>query len=103
MAIIGMFTASKEGGWIGRVRTLTVNSKVRFVPNDNRDSDHAPDYKIYVGASEMGAAWRGRTPDHAGKYLRVRLDDPTLPEPLYAAMIQAADGRSARLLWRRRH
>jgi len=103
MAIIGMFTPARDGGWTGRIRTLTVNSRVRFVPNDNRNNNHSPDYRIYVGVSEIGAAWRGRpATGRAGKYLRVRLDDPNLPEPLNAAMIESADGLSARLLWGRR-
>jgi uncharacterized protein (DUF736 family) len=103
MAIIGMFTRGKDGGWVGRIRTLTVNSRVRLVPNDNRDNDNSPDYRIYVGASEIGAAWRGRTSsDGATQYLHVRLDDPSLPGPLTAAMIQMADGLSARLVWGRR-
>jgi uncharacterized protein (DUF736 family) len=103
MAVIGTFTPAKDGGWIGRIRTLVVNSRVRFVPNDHRDNDHSPDYRIYVGASEIGAAWRGRTSgDGARRYLHVRLDDPSLPEPFTATMIQPADGVSARLVWGRR-
>lgn len=103
MAIIGMFTPAKDGGWVGRIRTLTVNSRVRLVPNDSRDNDNSPDYRIYVGASEIGAAWRGRkSGDSARTYLHVRLDDPSLPQPLTAAMIQMADGLSARLVWGRR-
>jgi len=103
MAIIGMFTSSKDGGWVGRIRTLVVSSRVRLVPNDNRGSEHSPDYRIYAGASEIGAAWRDRTGgDRAGRYLHVRLDDPSLSQPLTAAMITAADGMSARLVWSRR-
>ena len=62
------------------------------------NGDHSPDYRICVGASEIGAAWRSqRTGDRPSKYLRVRLDDPSLHEALTAAVIQAADGTSARL------
>lgn len=103
MATIGMFLPSKTGGWTGRIRTLMLNSKVRFVPNDNRSNDRSPDYRIYAGASEVGAAWRSQSSDdRSGKYLHVRLDDPSLPEPMTAAMIEAADGLSARLVWGRR-
>ncbi|MFZ5780133.1 MAG: DUF736 domain-containing protein [Pseudomonadota bacterium] len=103
MAVIGVFTPSRDGGWIGRIRTMLVNSKVRFVPNDNRNNEQSPDYRVYVGASEIGAAWRGQpTSDRTGKYLHVRLDDPSLPEALNAAMIETDDGTSARLVWCRR-
>ncbi|MEJ1968429.1 MAG: DUF736 family protein [Rhizomicrobium sp.] len=36
MAIIGTFTPTKEGGWSGAIRTLTIDVKAKFVPNDNR-------------------------------------------------------------------
>lgn len=103
MAIIGTFTPAKDGGWIGRIRTLTVNSKIRIVPNDNRANDHSPDYRVYVGNSEIGAAWLSRSSqDRARKVLHVRLDDPSLPEPFAASMIEAADGMTARLVWGKR-
>ncbi|PKQ02986.1 MAG: DUF736 domain-containing protein, partial [Alphaproteobacteria bacterium HGW-Alphaproteobacteria-12] len=46
MSVIGMFTPTKEGGWSGTIRTLTIDAKLRFVPNDNRDSERAPAFKL---------------------------------------------------------
>lgn len=102
MAVIGTFTPAKDGGWIGRIHTLTISSRVRFVPNDNRDSDRAPAFRIFAGASELGAAWRDHTAEDSSRtYLRVRLDDPCLPEPLRAAMFEGAHGSEAHLIWSR--
>ena len=56
MAIIGTFTPTKDGGWTGTIRTLTIDVKARFVPNDNRDNDRAPDFRVFAGRSELGAA-----------------------------------------------
>lgn len=100
MSVIGMFMPTKEGGWSGTIRTLTIDAKLRFVPNDNRDSERAPAFKLYVGRSEVGAAWRER----GGKkeYLSVRLDDPVLAAPVHAALFPAEDGQEAHLVWRRR-
>jgi len=102
MSIIGTFTPTKDGGWTGTIRTLTIDVKARFVPNDNRESDRAPEFRIFAGRSELGAAWRERTSgENPRDYLSVRLDDPGLPEPISAAMFEAADGRAAQLVWSR--
>jgi len=103
MSIIGTFTPTKDGGWTGTIRTLAIDVKARFVPNDNRDNDRAPDFRVFSGRSELGAAWREHTSEENPRhYLRVRLDDPTLPEPISAAMFTVAGGQAAQLIWSRR-
>jgi uncharacterized protein (DUF736 family) len=82
---------------------LTINAKVRFVPNDNQDGDRAPAFHMLAGKSELGAAWRQRTSgENPREYLSVKLDDPSLPEPISAALFQGADGMDAKLIWSRR-
>ncbi len=103
MSQIGTFTATKEGGWTGTVHTLTIETKVRLVPNDNRESDQAPAFRIYAGRSEIGAAWQQRSSGETPKdYLSVRLDDPSWPEPITAALFTVDESREARLIWSRR-
>jgi len=103
MSVIGTFTPTKDGGWTGTIRTLTIEVKARFVPNDNRDSDRAPAFRVFAGRSELGAAWRERKGGDAPReYLRVRLDDPSLSEPITAAMFEVAGGNEAQLVWNRR-
>jgi uncharacterized protein (DUF736 family) len=103
MSMIGTFTATKDGGWVGTIRTLTIDVKARFVPNDNQDSERAPAFRIFAGRSELGAAWRERSSGETPRdYLSVRLDDPSLAEPISAAMFEAADGKEAQLVWNRR-
>jgi len=103
MSIIGTFTRTKDGGWIGTIRTLAIDVKVRFIPNDNRDNERAPEFRVFSGRSELGAAWRERTSgENPREYLNVRLDDPSLSEPISVAMFEAADGRTAQLVWARR-
>ena len=57
MPVIGTFKAVKDG-YAGTIRTLTLNAKVRIVANDRKESDDAPDFRIFAGATEIGAAWR---------------------------------------------
>jgi uncharacterized protein (DUF736 family) len=101
MAVIGTFTPAKDGGWVGTIRTLAIDAKVRLVPNDDRTSKMAPAFRVFVGNSRIGDAWEAKTGGLSPKeYLKVRLDDPLLPEPIIAAFFQ--DGSSAQLLWSRR-
>lgn len=103
MAVIGTFTPAKDGGWVGTIRTLTIDAKVRLVPNDDRTSKKAPAFRVFVGNSRVGEAWEAKTGGLSPKdYLRIRLDDPLLPEPVIGALFQAEDGGSAQLLWSRR-
>lgn len=103
MAVIGTFTPAKDGGWVGTIRTLTIDAKVRLVPNDDRTSTKAPAFRVFVGNSRIGDAWEAKTRGSSPKeYLRVRLDDPLLPEPVAAALFPVQDGESAQLFWTRR-
>ena len=103
MSVIGTFTSAKDGGWNGSIQTLTINTKVRLVPNDNRENENAPAFLIFAGRSELGAAWQQRTNGETPRdYLSVKLDDPSLPEAISAALFEAADGKEAQLVWSRR-
>ena len=100
---IGHFTLAKDGGWTGAIRTLTIDTKVRFVPNDDRLSDNAPAFRVLAGNACIGNAWDARTTgDNPKYYLRVRLDDPSLAEPLSAALFPSDEGDRAQLVWNRR-
>ena len=103
MSVIGTFTPTKEGGWTGSIRTLTIHAQARFVPNDNREHENAPAFRVFVGRSPIGDAWTARSSGENPKdYLRVCLDDPNLPAPLNAALFQSKDGKEAQLVWKRR-
>lgn len=103
MSVIGTFTPHKDGGWIGTIRTLTINVKARFVPNDNRENEQAPAFRIFAGRSEIGAAWRQRTSgENPREYLSIRLDDPSWREGMSMAMFEVDDGKEANLVWTRR-
>jgi uncharacterized protein (DUF736 family) len=103
MSVIGTFTPIKDGGWEGTIRTLTIDVKAKLIPNDNKDSERAPAFRVFAGRSELGAAWRERSSGETPRdYLSVRLDDPSLPEPISAAMFEATDGKEAQLVWSRR-
>jgi uncharacterized protein (DUF736 family) len=98
MATIGIFTKSNDG-YTGSVKTLTLNVKATLRPAD-KDSDKYPDYRIFAGAIEFGAAWK-KISKAEREYLKVKLDDPSLPAPIFASLVEAEDGESWNLIWSR--
>ncbi len=100
MPVIGTFSAIKDG-YAGTIRTLTVATKVRLVANDHKEGEGAPDFRIFAGASEIGAAWRRTRKGSEETYLSVKLDDPALPQPIWGALLEATEDGTARLIWRR--
>ena len=100
MAVIGTFKADKDG-YAGTIRTLSINAKVRIVANDRKNASTAPDFRIFAGQTEIGAAWRKTARDKEASYLSVRLDDPAFPEAIHAALMEQTEDGVLRLLWRR--
>ena len=100
MPVIGTFKADKDG-YAGTIRTLSLNAKVRIVANDQKQTGSAPDFRVFAGSAEIGAAWRKTSAEDHSSYLRVRLDDPALREPIRAALMEKSDDGVLRLLWRR--
>lgn len=102
MAIIGTFKKAKSGGWDGKIRMLSAVLNARFVPNDHRVSDTAPNFWLLSDTSDLGAAWVRRSGLDNQEFLSVRLDDPTFERPISAALFYCEDGERADLVWNRR-
>jgi uncharacterized protein (DUF736 family) len=100
MPVIGTFTAVKDG-YAGTIKTLTISAKINIVANDRRETEGAPDFRITTGSTEIGAAWRRTKQGSEETYLRVKLDDPSLPQPIWGALVETSEDGVARLLWRR--
>ena len=98
MANIGTFTA-QNGSYTGSVRTLTLNVKVKIVPNE-KESENAPDFRIVAGNFEIGAAWKKVSRTAERPYLSVTLDDPSFPATIYARLVEGEDG-AHNLIWSR--
>lgn len=99
---IGVFKLARDGGWEGEIRTLTLNAKVRFAPNDDRAHAHAPVFRVMFGGVRIGDAWEGRWgADRAHPFYRVSLDDPLFGEPMSAALFPDSEGGGAQLVWSR--
>ena len=101
MATIGTFTAS-DTGYTGSIKTLTLNIKAKLVASE-KDNDKAPDYRIFAGSTEFGAAWKKTARDSDREYLSVKLDDPSFPAPIYASLVKVEGEEGFSLIWSRRN
>ena len=97
MAAIGTFTAQGDG-YTGSIKTLTLNVRNATLRPNEKSDDKAPDYRIFAGQTEFGAAWK-KTSRENREYLSVKLDDPSFPAPIYASLVEIESGHS--LIWSR--
>lgn len=84
MAIIGTFTTTRNG-FVGSIRTLTLNVKPRFERIEN-PSENGPHFRIFSGPVDLGAAWQKQAKQTERDYLSVRLDEARCwPPPIAIA------------------
>jgi uncharacterized protein (DUF736 family) len=96
MAIIGSFT-KQDATYQGALATLTLKSKASFRPVE-KTSDKSPDFRIFAGNIEIGAAWSSTSKDNH-PYLSVKLDDPSFSAAILARLVEMDNGYS--LVWNR--
>lgn len=100
MATIGSFTQT-QNGFSGEITTLTIQAKkVTIVAETERSGETAPTHRIYLGKAEIGAGWAKRSSE-GRDYLSLKIDDPSLPAPLYARLFAEEDGKTHSLIWTR--
>jgi len=100
MATIGSFTQTQTG-FSGEITTLTIQAKkVAIVAETERSGETAPTHRIYLGKAEIGAGWARRSSE-GRDYISVKIDDPSLPAPLYARLFAEEDGKTHSLIWSR--
>ena len=100
MAQIGAFTL-KDGKYTGTIRTMTINVKAQLVPNKTKANDDAPDFRLYAGGAELGAAWQQENSNGEKPYLAVKLDDPSFAAPIRAALFENIEVGTGALVWTR--
>ena len=99
MATIGTFLKSGDGSYSGSIKTLSLNVKQAQLRPVAKESDNAPDFRIFANGTEFGAAWTKTARETNRDYLSVKLDDPSFPAPIYANLVDGEDGYN--LVWSR--
>jgi uncharacterized protein (DUF736 family) len=97
MATIGIFQPQPNGGFVGAIRTLTLElRRVELRPCE--PTEGGPNFRVFAGETECGAAWAKTSRDDR-PYLSVKLDDPSFAAPIYASLVHGDPGH--RLIWSR--
>jgi len=99
MATIGTFSLAKDGFLQGAIKTLTLDTQATFEPVES-EAKNAPAFRLYAGDIELGAAWSKTSQKSGTEYHQVRIDDPSLPKPIFANLVVNRDG-GFDLLWNR--
>ena len=99
MSIIGNFTKEENGAFKGNIETLTLNvPRVSFEPLTKR-GDKTPDYRIFAGLTEIGAAWKHS--GEKGEHLSARIDDPNFAAPITCRLTKTGAEHGYSLIWER--
>ncbi len=99
--IIGTF-AKSGNRYVGTIETLAATRSAEIVPVETRANERSPDYRVYAGGLEIGAAWN-KTGEQSGKaYVSVSIDDPSFPAAINANLFENdKHPGGARLVWER--
>ena len=56
MPAIG-YVRRTDTGFEGQIKTLSIQAAISIVRNKSKTADSQPDYKVFTGSVEIGAAW----------------------------------------------
>ena len=105
MAItLGNFKLENNGSFQGTFKTLTVAATLTIVPN-TKNSDNAPDYRVYSGyKSEIGAGWNRVAKNSGETYVNLKIAVPEFgPRYIHMSLVKMAQeddlGCTHRLIW----
>ena len=99
MATIGTFTTTTNG-FNGTIKTLNLNVKARIERVEN-PTDKGPQFRIFSGNVELGAAWQKHSEQSGRDYLSVKLADHSVPAPIYATLVEVEGEDGLSLIWSR--
>ena len=99
MAQIGSFTRGESGVYTGEIRTLLLRVDALICPCE-RDCNKSPDHRVIAGGRDIGAASGNEVPATGDNYLRLTLDAPSFPAPIYATLVRGDDAEY-KLIWSR--
>ena len=103
MSAIGLVTKNEKGGYSGTLNTLTISAPIEFFPTREKRSERHPDFYIYSGRIEIGAAWLRIGKESGEEYVSASLAMPEFgSKRLFANLGRAAgqdDDNVFALIW----
>jgi uncharacterized protein (DUF736 family) len=99
MSTIGTFNKTGDR-FSGVINTLSLNAKVTLVPVE-RASESAPDYRLFAGTAEIGAGWSATAKASGREFVNLKIDDPSLHQPIYSRLVKNSGNEGYSLVWNR--
>ena len=96
MATIGVFSLHQDR-YYGSIHTLTLNTRAEIVPSE-MTGEKSPQHLVMIGDVQVGAGWERSSRD-GGKYISIKLDDPSFLTPVFANLVEIGDEHH--LIWSR--
>jgi uncharacterized protein (DUF736 family) len=91
MATVGLVTKKKDGSFVGRLKTLSVDVPIEIAPVKNKVAPNGPDFMVTSQGRECGAAWIRIGQRSNEEYVSVSFAAPEFgSEPLFANLGKAA-------------
>ncbi len=91
MTAIGYVTKQDDGSYKGQLKTVSIQAEIEIVPNDQKSDTNHPDFRVYTGDIEIGAAWIKTAASSGKEYVSLSLAAPEFgPRRLYANLGKAA-------------
>lgn len=90
---LGTVTKRDGGGYEGTLAMMTLNTKITIVPNEAKENERQPDFRIYATrGAEIGGGWN-RIGKISGKpYISLTLAHPAFGDKRVFANLARAAG-----------
>ena len=90
---LGTVMKRENGGYEGTLAMMTLNTKITIVPNEAKENERQPDFRIYAArGNEIGGGWN-RVGKNSGKpYVSITLAHPAFGDKRVFANLARAAG-----------
>lgn len=93
MATVGDVKKEKDGRFVGRLKTLTIDVPIEITPVAEKRVENGPDYMIYSKGTECGAGWIRKGQRSGKDYVSLSFSAPEFGKGLYANLGQKAGSK----------
>jgi uncharacterized protein (DUF736 family) len=76
MAQIGLVTKQKDGSFVGKLKTLSIDADIRIVPVKKKEKESHPDFRISCKGIDVGAAWLKEGKESGKEYISASVSAP---------------------------
>ena len=101
---LGTVTKRENGGFEGTLAMMTLNTKITIAPNEAKENERQPDFRIYAArGNEIGGGWN-RVGKNSGKpYVSLTFAHPAFGDKRVFANLARAAGHESEdtlaILW----